>query len=566
VAFSVNTNITSLQAQNTLRMTGDFQSNTIQRVTSGLRIISSGDDAAGLAIANGFRSDIAVLNQGVRNANDGLSTLQTIDGGMSNISKLLDRARTLATQSASDTFTGDRTVLNSEFQSVMSEIDRQSQAVGLNQGGQFARSLSVFIGGGKADASGSNASAITNGSASVDLTTSTVDTQGLGLKGYVAQNTGYDLGTGSTSVATIVADTAANTQAVTGYARFTFAGSGFGDTVGAGALNQNTVNVDVNLNNITDTTTLVNEINKAIANTGNSASANKTAFKNAGVTAKIVTDTTGKQQLAFVSSSSVFQVQAGDKMANALMGNFAATHVGKLTNTANSSLIAEGSQQLMSSGTAVQFTWADFATGDVQTLALTTTDATGSPHSTTINLDDVSGADIDSAIEAINNNIQTQQDSTLAGIVAFKTSTGKIQFASNGSKFQVTVGDNTTAGDGFVAGGALYESDQNGTGVTADISNQATAKLAVAALATAVSTLGQAQAVVGRGQNQFNYAVNLAQSQISNMASAESRIRDADLASEAANLTKAQILMQAGVAALAQANSAPQQILSLLKG
>ena len=91
------------------------------------------------------------------------------------------------------------------------------------------------------------------------------------------------------------------------------------------------------------------------------------------------------------------------------------------------------------------------------------------------------------------------------------------------------------------------------------------AQAAVSALAEAVSTIGKAQAVVGRGQNQFNFAVNLAASQLTNLAAAESRIRDADLAEEAANLTKAQILLQAGVSALAQANSAPQQVLSLLQ-
>src|SRR6202790_1595158 len=173
VSFSINTNVASLQAQNYLRANSDFQGKTINRVTSGLRIVSSGDDAAGLAIANGFRSDEAVLSQGVRNANDGLSQLQTADGGISNISQLLDRARTLATQSASGTFTGDRGVLNSEFQSVITEVNRQAQAIGLNQGGTFAKSLSVFMGGGK----GSNASAvINNGSVSVNLTKSTVDT------------------------------------------------------------------------------------------------------------------------------------------------------------------------------------------------------------------------------------------------------------------------------------------------------------------------------------------------------------------------------------------------------
>ena len=75
MSFDINTNIASLQAQQYLRVNSDFQAKTINRVTSGLRIISSGDDAAGLAIANGYRSDQAVLTQGIRNANDGLSTL-----------------------------------------------------------------------------------------------------------------------------------------------------------------------------------------------------------------------------------------------------------------------------------------------------------------------------------------------------------------------------------------------------------------------------------------------------------------------------------------------------------
>ena len=114
-----------------------FQSQTINEVTSGLRIVNSGDDAAGLAIANGFRSDEAVLNQGIQNANNGLATLQTVDGGMNNISTLLDRARTLATESASGTFSGNRDTLNQEFQSVITEVTRQATAIGMNQGGQF---------------------------------------------------------------------------------------------------------------------------------------------------------------------------------------------------------------------------------------------------------------------------------------------------------------------------------------------------------------------------------------------------------------------------------------------
>ena len=159
--FSIVTNISSLLAQENLNKTNDVQTTTIRRLTSGLRINSSADDAAGLAIANRFRSDISVLRQGIRNAADGLSTLQTIDGGLNNVSLLIDRARTLATQSASGTFTGDRNTLNSEFQSVLGEIDRQAQAVGLDPGGTFNAALSVFIGGGR---SNNNVSEVTNGS------------------------------------------------------------------------------------------------------------------------------------------------------------------------------------------------------------------------------------------------------------------------------------------------------------------------------------------------------------------------------------------------------------------
>src|SRR5712692_6817275 len=203
MSFDINTNITSLQAQQYLRVNSDFQAKTIHRVTSGLRIISSGDDAAGLAIANGFRSDQAVLVQGIRNAFDGLSTLQTIDGGINNISQLLDRARTLATQSASGTFNGDRSLLNSEFTSVLTEIDRQAQSIGLDQGGAFAKSLSVFIGGGRTN---SGITQITNGSAALDLSKSTVDAKSLGLKGVQAAGVNtIDIGPGSasTSVAAI---------------------------------------------------------------------------------------------------------------------------------------------------------------------------------------------------------------------------------------------------------------------------------------------------------------------------------------------------------------------------
>ena len=312
MAFTINTNMASMQAQEYLRTTGEFQAKTINRVTSGLRIINAGDDAAGLATANAFRSDQAVLSQGIRNANDGLATLQTIDSGISNIGKLLDRARTLAAQSATGTFTGSRSVLDSEFQSVLGEVDRQAQAIGLDSNGAFAKDLSVFIGGGRTNGATDQ---IKNGSVAIDLSNSTVDSQSLGMKGVQAGKTAYDLSSGATKVESIVNDT--NNVAglgTAGYTTFNIKGPGFGDSNG--------VTVRVNVNNVASTEALETAVNAAIVAAGTDPTAAAQAFKNASIKAKIVTDSDGKQQLAFSSSNASFQVSGGDKMANALLGNY----------------------------------------------------------------------------------------------------------------------------------------------------------------------------------------------------------------------------------------------------
>jgi flagellin len=179
--YSIQTNVTSLMAQQNLLVNGDFQDRTIQRLTSGFRINSSGDDAAGLAVANQFRSYIAELNQGVRNANDGISTLQIIDGGLNNISKILDRLKTLATQSASDTFTGDRATLDAEFGALLTEIDRQAANIGLDSGGTYATTIAVYIGGGGATQA--------NSQVSIDLTTAEVDSVALAIDGEAVDDT-----------------------------------------------------------------------------------------------------------------------------------------------------------------------------------------------------------------------------------------------------------------------------------------------------------------------------------------------------------------------------------------
>jgi flagellin len=681
--LSIQTNVNSLVAQQNLVTNSIFQSKTIQQLTSGYRINSSGDDAAGLAVANKFRSSVAELTQGVANANDGVASLQIMDGGMNNISQMLDRLKTLAMQSASGSFTGGttgRAQLNSEFQSDILEINRQAESIGLNTAGAFAKNLAVYLGAGAG--SGTDAS---NSVVNVDLSKAIVDSQSLGLQGVQATNgTEYDLSQGTTTVQAI-ATTGANTASLTnGYSYMTFTGPGYGDTNG--------VKISINMAGVGDTNGLVTAVNAAIQNVSGATSAGAN-FKSDNITATIFTNTDGKQQLAFNSSSSAFTVRGNDLMANALLGSFnaggptgssilAATSVSTGTATAGTTLSGGGtivitglgmtsaititlaanstsgdaitalesagsaiqaaglsisgasatklqvdtnsnykgdgwSISWVGAGTAVQnsaaataiglstavtggatfyasvssgayqatsstaaptaIAWADQAAGDQQTISFTAQDAAGGGHSTSVTLANASGtgtgSSVDEAINAINTKLQQSNDSTLQQIVAVKSETGgtqSIQFVSTLSNFTVSTGTNTTASKGAnssqVSTPTMFHSAKSGTGGTADISSIGNAQTAVSAITTAVGLLGSAQANVGKGQNQLQFAMSLAESQITNLSTAQSYIRDANVAQQAANLTKAQVLQQASIAAMAQANSAPQAVLTLLRG
>jgi flagellin len=174
MGFSVVTNLAGLNAQAKLLDTNMGLEKTLGRLTSGLRINSAADDAAGLAVANRHKLDNSGLQVGIRASNDAISKLQIEDGAMSNVTALLDRALVLAAQAASDTFTGSRATLDNEFQSVLSEITRNATAAGLETGNANLNARSVFVG----NTQTSTSTSVTY--VSFALTTA-VDSQGLGI-------------------------------------------------------------------------------------------------------------------------------------------------------------------------------------------------------------------------------------------------------------------------------------------------------------------------------------------------------------------------------------------------
>ncbi len=508
MAFTINTNIASLQAQQYLNQTQAFQNQTIQEVTSGDRIVNSGDDPSGLAIANSYRSNEAVLTQGIQNANDGLSQLQIADGGISNISQLLDSARTLATEAASGTFTGDRNVLNQQFQSVLQEINRQAQAIGLNQGGSMAQALNVFIGGGQ---SSGDITATQNGTVSVNLANSTVDAKSLGLEGVQATGAaGTDIGAGSaTSVENIVSNGTNLASVSNNTTNFIFTGPGFTNADGS-----DQVDVAVNLNGVTDTDTLVTAINQAIQNAGNGSTQQATAFKNANITASITTDAEGREQLAFSSATTAFQVQGADQVSTALMGNFQTANspvgnVANVTAAATAAFAAPTGTGTVTAGAAYAAPAADETVnmritgmgltgtqGDLS-VTLNTTDTTATDAANEINTAIAANAAVAATgLTAVNNNGSVELENTSGESFTVQTAgdvSGALGFGSWANSNGVTPGAGAFDYNSLTAAGA---STANTQGVEISLDGGNTIDLGVlngsATLATALGALNTA--------------------------------------------------------------------------
>jgi flagellin len=495
--ISIQTNVDSLTAQQNLGVDNQLQSKTIQQLTSGYRINSSGDDAAGLAVANEYRSTIAQITQGVANANDGTSQLQIIDGGLSNISTILDRLQTLATQSASSTFTGSRATLNQEYQQDLSEITRQASNINLNSGGSLNNLLSVYIGG---------ASNATNATVSVNLSgaANAVDAASLGLSttNVLGGGVGFNAGVLATQ----------NTQ------RIDATGATF--VVGTAGTNDQKFNFNVFANGSASSITAT-----VSASAGGSTLSTVLASLNGQLNKYGITAGVDGNGLLQFSGSNAFTVK-----------DVPGSGTSKLTNETTTSLLAENTSNYSVDG----------ATTFTGTIGETLQFQTGNGPSTVVLAATTS---LSAAITQIN--VATSG----LGVYAVVNSAGTgISFQSAGS-FSVS---STTATGTFGAAG-------NNTAVAPVIGTTNNATSAVSAIASAIAALGLVQGQVGAGENKLQYAIRLANSQISSYSTAESQIRDADVAAEAANLSKSQVLTQTSVAALAQANSEPQAILKLLQ-
>lgn len=466
MAQVINTNVSSLNAQRNLNQSQSGLATSLQRLSTGLRINSAKDDAAGLAISERFTSQIRGLNQASRNANDGISLSQTAEGALSQIGENLQRMRELAVQSANATnSSSDRAALQQEVSQLAEEIDRvatQTQFNGLNllDGSFQAKKFQV----------GANAGQ----TISIDSIDSARSSALGKFNGFVVTN--GSIGTAS--------DTAAAKTIVAG-----------GETYDLGSI-------------ATDAKAISNAINAA-GIPGMSATANATSVNSTTATAGTAATGATFTINGLTITADVAGTAAGNR-ANALAAiNAASASTGVMASDDGNGLklsAADGRNITVATGTA---TLANFG------LAAGTTGAT------------------------IN--------------VRYEAPTG-------------TTGNVTATG---LTGSALVTNTiaATGTAISAiSVGTDTSASSALAAIDTALTAINSTRAKLGAFQNRFGSTITNLQTTSENLSASRSRIQDADFAAETANLTRQQILQQAGTAMLAQANSVPQNVLSLLRG
>lgn len=546
MSLSIQTNIASLDAQNFVNINTNFQNNTIDQLSSGYRINNSGDDAAGLATANQYAGTIATLTQGVLNAGNSSSTLQIADGGISNISTILNRLQTLATESASSTFAGNRTTVNDEYQGLLTEINRQAASIGLNTGGANNTNLTTYVGGGDNQA---------DSQVSVNLSgaNNAVDSAALGIQATSVAGGGTEL-TGNT--------VNLNNTAVT------FLSNSVTDVAGTQAFNFNiataTGNTAVAITVTGDATATVGAGGITGAQVVNQLN---TALSTYGITASVAND--GDLQFG---GNTAFTVTTGATVG-ATAGTQVATPTATALNTANytvdSATALNGASTPGSPVVGGAFT--GFTAGGTGLETIAFQNALGTTNVTLSGIANANAGNATTLTQALQT-LNTALNGTGISAVQNAAATG-ISFQSS-SSFNINLtaeaADAGGPGTGNLFGNATATANQDVgavavTGPALTSSNTGNAIQALTLLTQAITNLGLTQGIVGAGENKLNYATNLAQSQITNFSAAESGIKDANIAQEAANLTKAQVLQQASLAALAQANAAPQNLLVLLK-
>ena len=522
MAANINTNIASLNSQRNLNQSQSALTTSMQRLSSGLRINSAKDDAAGLAISERFTSQIRGNNQAARNANDGISLAQTAEGGLSTAGDLLQRVRELAVQSANGSNSdSDRKSINNEVTSLTQELDRVANTTQFNGQNVLDGSLT---------------------STQFQVGANANQTINIGVASARASDIGNNTLPGGTAAKKV--DATSISQAASGSANNVTA-----QTLQISSGSGITTNVAVAAGD--SAKKIAENVNAQASSSGVTAKASTVATISGIADGSVQFTLRGSNSIANNASSQAVTISssvAGGDLSSLAQAVNAQSNVTGVT--ASIKLTAAGAKELQ----------LNQAAGDDIQIALTTAD-------TSLTSAQLRGADVTAALGATPaengaNQALTTSDVTVGGPVTYSSDAGfSIAGTAAGTTTPGTAGDNLSVlGTGNTVGSQLSSVS------SIDVSSVEGANKALLTIDSALTAINSNRAALGAIQNRFASTISNLQTTTENLSASRSRIQDTDFAAETANMTRGQILQQAGTAILAQANSLPNGVLALLRG
>ena len=601
----INTNVNSLTAQRQLSVSQTSLATAMARLSSGLRINSARDDAAGLAISERFTSQIRGSNQAQRNANDGISLAQTAEGDLAQISNNLQRIRELAVQAANATNSAsDRVSLNNEAAALVVENDRVASTSAFNgikllDGTFTAQNFQVGANG--------NASDVVSVSS---IASARANSLGVGASSSYSTSVA---GTSSASTNSLTAGSLSINGQSIGASGTDGVSSSFSSTSGIAVANA----INAISGNTSVTATVQDTVSAGVAVASTTALAAGAVTIN-GVDIGAIAATSG-------SLATTGAAARGGQIAAAINAKSSQTGVTATYSTTSGavSLSAADGRNIVVGGTIGATSSTGLGTGTVSFFSSTSATAiTGFATALTSGDIKVNGVDIGAiaasasagargaavaaAINAVSGQTNVTATATAAGLITLSgavtstTLTGTaaglavntgLQVNSNGgtltadasstvwlSRSSVTLQSAsasgisiaglsaTAAASAGLAEGATAATTTAGAGVSAlDLTTAVGAQAALATVDSAINTINSTRAALGAYQARFTSVVASLATTAENLTASRSRVQDADFASETAALSRAQILQQAGTAMVAQANQLPQGVMALLR-
>jgi flagellin len=510
----INTNVASINAQRNLNGSQSSLATSLQRLSSGLRINSAKDDAAGLAISTRMGSQVRGLQQAERNSNDGISFTQTGDGALGQMADMLTRIRELAVQSANATNSStDRVALNNEALQLISELDRFSTTTQFNGqnilDGTF--SAAVFQVG-------------ANAGQTITATSNNLRASAYGDFRVIG---GKNISSGLASSGTVSGGIAAQSINVVGNIGTAGANILAGDSAAAAAtkLGALQASTGVKVSARTEQTIVFSGAGATVSGASNYQFTLQSAYDGA---------TTTSAAIAFAMTATAAGLINGSALTNAVTAindKSALTGVTARLNDSQTGIVLthdQGNRIVFGAG----------ASGMASGVAVVASGATIGASGTVLGSGFAAGSGYIEGQVTFDN----AKSYSLSGSVA----SGGILFSSGSSALLIQAGS-------LNAVNAI------------DISTVSGSYKALAIVDAAAEVINNQRANFGALQSRFDNTIANLQSTIENLSAAKSRILDADFASETANLSRAQILQQAGIAALAQANALPNNVLALLQ-